>query len=96
MEEPKRYSCGNGEGMFDNKKGYWITYEEHKNIINELKEAIDYAHSCTRFTEKEKQDLATELKLRIHKVSTYNADEDGYNGYIKYLNKLVEKIEKQP
>ncbi len=36
MKEPKRYDCGNGEGMFDDKKGDWISYEEHKEIVNKL------------------------------------------------------------
>ena len=36
MEEPKRYSCGNGEGMFDNENGYWISYKEHLIIVNKL------------------------------------------------------------
>ena len=37
MKEPKRYYCGNGEGMFeDNKNGDWIEYSEHKTIVEEL------------------------------------------------------------
>lgn len=37
MKEPKRYYCGNGEGMFeDNKNGHWVEYSEHKDIVEEL------------------------------------------------------------
>lgn len=37
MKEPKRYSCGNGEGMFENdKNGHWIEYSEHKTIVDTL------------------------------------------------------------
>lgn len=37
MKEPKRYSCGNGEGMFeDDKNGYWIEYTKHKAIVDAL------------------------------------------------------------
>jgi len=36
MKEPKRYCCGNGEGMFeDDKKGHWVEYSEHKAIVME-------------------------------------------------------------
>lgn len=41
MREPKRYYCGNGEGMFeDDKNGHWVEYSEHKAIIEELKQAL--------------------------------------------------------
>lgn len=46
MKKPKRYTCGNGEGMFDDKKGCWITYEEHIEIVNKLKKAINYNQCC--------------------------------------------------
>lgn len=37
MKEPKRYYCGNGEGMFeDNKSGHWVEYSEHKAIVDAL------------------------------------------------------------
>lgn len=41
MKKVQRYSCGNGEGMFDSKKGYWVTHEDYKNLLdkyNELKQ----------------------------------------------------------
>ena len=28
MKKVERYTCGNGEGMFDDEKGYWVTYED--------------------------------------------------------------------
>ena len=41
MKEPKRYSCGNGEGMFeDDKNGHWVEYSEHKAIIEALTEQL--------------------------------------------------------
>lgn len=37
MKKPKRYYCGNGEGMFeDNKNGDWVEYSEHKAIVEAL------------------------------------------------------------
>ena len=37
MKEPKRYYCGNGEGMFeDDKNGHWVEYSEHKAIVDAL------------------------------------------------------------
>ena len=39
MKEPKRYYCGNGEGMFeDDKSGHWVEYSEHKVIVEALTE----------------------------------------------------------
>jgi hypothetical protein len=41
MKEPRRYNCGNGEGMFeDEKSGHWIEYAEHKAIVEELNQAL--------------------------------------------------------
>lgn len=41
MKEPKRYSCGNGEGMFeDDKNGHWVEYSEHKAIVEALTEQL--------------------------------------------------------
>lgn len=36
MKEPKRYYCGNGEGMFEDKNGHWVEYSEHKAIVDAL------------------------------------------------------------
>lgn len=58
MKEPKRYSCGNGEGMFDNEKGYWVSYKEHLEIVNKLKEAITFTQCCTELRDEY---LQTEL-----------------------------------
>ena len=41
MKEPKRYYCGNGEGMFeDDKNGDWVEYSEHKAIVEALTEQL--------------------------------------------------------
>lgn len=41
MKEPKRYYCGNGEGMFeDDKNGHWVEYSEHKAIVETLTEQL--------------------------------------------------------
>ena len=41
MKEPKRYCCGNGEGMFeDDKNGHWVEYSEHKDIVEALSEKL--------------------------------------------------------
>lgn len=41
MKKPKRYYCGNGEGMFeDNKNGDWIEYSEHKAIVKALTDQL--------------------------------------------------------
>lgn len=41
MKEPKRYYCGNGEGMFeDDNNGHWVEYSEHKAIVEALTEQL--------------------------------------------------------
>ena len=41
MKEPKRYSCGNGEGMFEyDKNCHWVEYSEHKAIVEALTEQL--------------------------------------------------------
>ena len=45
MKEPKRYYCGNGEGMFeDDKSGHWVEYSEHKVIVEALTEQLRQPH----------------------------------------------------
>ena len=34
MENVNRYDCGNGEGMFDDKTGYWVTHEDYKLLFD--------------------------------------------------------------
>lgn len=46
MKEPIRYICGNGEGMFDDKKGDYICYKEHQEIVNKLLAKINYTQCC--------------------------------------------------
>tara|TARA_R100001015_G_scaffold15993_1_gene7879 strand:+ start:1869 stop:2027 length:159 start_codon:yes stop_codon:yes gene_type:complete len=33
----KRHSCGNGEGMFPDENGYWVSYEEYKKVLSKYK-----------------------------------------------------------
>lgn len=37
INKVERYTCGNGEGMFDDKKGYWVTYEDYKDLLDKYK-----------------------------------------------------------
>lgn len=38
MEKIERYSCGAGDGMYDNKDGYYVKYEDYKKVFDELKQ----------------------------------------------------------
>ena len=54
MKEPKRYYCGNGEGMFEDKNGHWVEYSEHKAIVEALTEQLrkhtaTYEFLCEKF-----------------------------------------------
>lgn len=40
----KKYFCGNGDGMYEDENGYWITINDVRLIISEvLKEAAENA-----------------------------------------------------
>ena len=78
MEEPKRYSCGNGEGMFDSDKGYWISYKEHQEIVNKIEAAISVTRCCTEL--KDKKVFTFEEWLEVNYTQ---------KGYI-YLSKQAE------
>ena len=69
MKEPKRYYCGNGEGMFeDDKNGHWIEYSEHKAIVEALSEQLRLADVVGRFyTEAEIKEIKeTEYKKGLY------------------------------
>ena len=34
MKNINRYGCGNGEGMFNDKEGYWVTHEDYKQLLD--------------------------------------------------------------
>ena len=34
MKNVNRYGCGNGEGMFDDSEGYWVTHEDYKLLLD--------------------------------------------------------------
>ena len=41
MGDIKRYDCGNGEGMFDDKLGEWVFYEDHKTLLEAKDRALN-------------------------------------------------------
>ncbi len=42
MKEPIRYYCGNGDGMFeDKKKGHYIEFTEYEKFMQDFAEWID-------------------------------------------------------
>jgi len=50
-KKAKRHSCGNGEGMFPDERGYWVSYEEYIELLNKykkLKRNINIIHRKSR------------------------------------------------
>ena len=43
MKKVERYTCGNGEGMFDDEKGYWVTYEDYKALLDKYETFVKWA-----------------------------------------------------
>jgi hypothetical protein len=53
----KRYTCGNGEGMFETKNGHWIEYSEHEKIVNDHQKQLELtavSHQRELLTDYEK------------------------------------------
>jgi hypothetical protein len=40
MEKVKRYTCGAGDGMFDDKKGYYVEYSDYKILLDKYNQAL--------------------------------------------------------
>ena len=53
MKNVNRYDCGNGEGMFDNKTGYWVTHEDYKLLLDKYEKLAltipDVVHQREQF-----------------------------------------------
>ena len=50
MKNINRYGCGNGEGMFDDKEGYWVTHEDYKQLLDKYEKlalTIPVVSNCT-------------------------------------------------
>jgi hypothetical protein len=49
MAKIERLICGNGDGMFEDKKGVYVTYDDHKKMVNGLLSELLYsAYSYNR------------------------------------------------
>jgi len=62
MKNVNRYGCGNGEGMFDDSEGYWVTHEDYKLLLDKYdKLALTipvvvgtlFCEDCQKWVEKE-------------------------------------------
>jgi hypothetical protein len=40
MKEAKRYTCGSGDGMFDDNKGYYVEYSDYKILLDKYNQAL--------------------------------------------------------
>lgn len=40
MANVTRYTCGSGDGMFENPEGYWIEHSKHQEILDKIREYI--------------------------------------------------------
>jgi hypothetical protein len=50
MAKIERFICGNGDGMFTENKGVYVTYKEHKKMIDGLLTELLYsAYSYNRY-----------------------------------------------
>jgi len=87
MKEPKRYSCGNGEGMFeDDKNGHWIEYSEHKAIVETLTEQLRQSHISGSFLAEIRQAFAD---YYISEGCSCCRDESKHNEAEKRLAELL-------
>jgi hypothetical protein len=48
-KEAKRYSCGNGDGMIEDKNGFYVKYSQTNKQLKEYKEVVDEIKKIDRF-----------------------------------------------
>lgn len=41
MTNVTRYTCGAGDGMFEEKKGNWVAWEDYQKLNNELQQLLN-------------------------------------------------------
>jgi len=81
----KRYTCGNGDGMFEDKDGLWVNIFDHDEQIKALEEANEEL-----INEARKPDTVTmPLGVYADKLKTIDKQEQ----QIKIHNKKVEAQE---
>lgn len=87
MKEPKRYYCGNGEGMFeDDKNGHWVEYSEHKAIVEALTEQLRkhaISDSVCYITK------IREIEERNNQSITFTIHEDGSGSFEDFWSEKV-------
>ena len=49
MAKIKRYYCGNGEGMFEEKNGEWVEWSEYQKLNKELQRLLQQCNVKRRF-----------------------------------------------
>lgn len=73
MRSPKitRYTCGNGEGMFENNRnGGWVEHSEHRAVMK---------HTATEFAKWMRKE---DTPINAEKYAGFT-DDDMYNLFIK-------------
>lgn len=43
MGNTKRFNCGNGEGMFEDKEGHYVFYQDYKDLLSKY-EKLKWEH----------------------------------------------------
>lgn len=83
MKEPKRYYCGNGEGMFeDDKNGHWVQYSEHKAIVDALTKQLRKHDVSGSFFDWDKFANALKDEFGESLVEEDGGEEDAYNWWL--------------
>lgn len=45
MKEPKKYTCGQGEGMFEDTNGFYVEHSEYEKLKEYNEELFDLAYN---------------------------------------------------
>jgi hypothetical protein len=85
MSKISRYTCGNGDGMFDNEEGHWVTHEDHLRLLNTVREVeMTGEEQLTMYMKCSKEELSKmliEANRVLKMLSTPVTLPDGSNSW---------------
>ena len=76
IEEIKRYACGNGEGMFYDKDGYWVAATDIQSLSKQLDEAKAENENLLRLYNQSVSDSVEVLENTEAELTEVKAERD--------------------
>lgn len=72
-EKVERYSCGAGDGMFDNPEGYWVQYSDYQHLKDQIRELRDSLEVKSKEHHKKARDKRAGHYYLVDNMAKYQA-----------------------